>query len=648
MAITTLAFLLACTDKGSDSSRGDDSAAGVDADKDGFFADDCDDGDPAIHPGATETCDGVDNDCDGTVDAGASDAIEYWTDADGDGYGASPSTTSCEPVTGSVENGDDCDDARVDVNPDATEICDDLDTDEDCDTLVDDDDDSVDASTMTVWYADADGDGYGDATKSTTACDLAAGYAAASGDCNDANDAINPGAAEVCGDSVDDDCDGSEVDGCPWLGSVDSITAEVILSDALGNDQLGYDVVPAGDTNGDGTGDLLVGAYGNGGKAYVFFGPLSTATAADADAELDSETFGDNAGVRNAAIGDQDNDGYDDLAVSAYNYAAGAGTLYVVLGPVTGTATIDTVAAAQLTGDTIGEAFGWEPSSGDVDGDGVRDVVAGAPILDSTRGASYLFYGPITTGALSPTDADATFEGTATGDWTGGSNAASGDIDGDGIADVVVGAEQTDEKGTDNGAAWLFYGPVSGTHDVTDADVHVGGDTAGAHLGWTVETNGDLDGDGQDDLVVAAPSWGTFGYVYLFYADTVSATDEVVVAAADASIVGEDPGDYLGSILDAGGDLDSDGSDDLAASATPHAAGNGAVYLFYGPISGALDSTKADFTMSGDFGEYLGTGLAFADLDGDTVDDFAVGAYGHSDASAYFAGAVYAWFGTAL
>ncbi len=165
--------------------------------------DDCDDADPLVNPGATESCNGLDDDCDDETDEGASDATTYFADADGDGYGNPADTTaSCDPVAGRVTDGSDCDDASAANNPAATETCDDADN--DCDGTTDEDD----AADATTWYVDADGDGYGDAGGTTAACQLPSGYAANADDCDDGNARVSPADAETC-DGADDDCDGS-------------------------------------------------------------------------------------------------------------------------------------------------------------------------------------------------------------------------------------------------------------------------------------------------------------------------------------------------------------------------------------------------------------------------------------------------------
>jgi hypothetical protein len=180
----------------------------VDADGDGWpEGEDCDDHDAAINPDAQESCDGVDDDCGGEIDEDATDAATWYADADADadadGYGdPSTSVTTCEQGDGWVADASDCDDGDAAVYPGADEYCDGVDS--DCDGSTDDGDE-VDVAT---WYADADLDGYGDATTTTAACEEPSGYTDDSADCDDADADINPGASEAC-NGLDDDCDGT-------------------------------------------------------------------------------------------------------------------------------------------------------------------------------------------------------------------------------------------------------------------------------------------------------------------------------------------------------------------------------------------------------------------------------------------------------
>jgi hypothetical protein len=160
---------------------------------------DCDDGNAAINPSAAEICNYVDDNCNGTIDDGLQTV--YYADADGDNYGdAGNSVSSCTPVSGYVTNSADCDDSNPDVNPAATEICNGLD--DNCINGIDD------GLVFTTYYADADGDNYGDANNSISNCETVNGYILDNTDCDDTNADVNPGAVEISNNGIDDDCDG--------------------------------------------------------------------------------------------------------------------------------------------------------------------------------------------------------------------------------------------------------------------------------------------------------------------------------------------------------------------------------------------------------------------------------------------------------
>ncbi len=236
----------------------------VDLDGDGALdGDDCNDQDAAIHPGADEHCDGVDEDCDGEVDNDAVDGAIWYPDADGDGFGDSAGATrACVAPPGHVVGGGDCDDTdtaynpggpetdcsdpndyncdgivgQVDtdgdgffaceecndtdpsIHPDATEVCDGLDN--DCVSGVDQG--AVDAPT---WYADVDGDGYGDEDDAgSTQCSQPPGAVLDNTDCDDAAAAVNPGVGLDLPNGADDDCDGfTDEDSPPTAGDVQAI-----------------------------------------------------------------------------------------------------------------------------------------------------------------------------------------------------------------------------------------------------------------------------------------------------------------------------------------------------------------------------------------------------------------------------------------
>ncbi|MEQ1721371.1 MAG: MopE-related protein, partial [Nitrosomonas sp.] len=169
---------------------------------------DCDDNNAAVNPAALEVCNGIDDDCNGLADDGLV-FLTYYVDADNDGYGDASATgvSSCNPIAGSVTNNGDCNDNNLAINPAAIEVCDLVDN--DCDGLIDE-------GVQSTFYADVDGDGFGNAASSVLACSAPLGYVTNSTDCDDNNAAINPAALEVC-NGIDDNCDGLADDGLTFV-----------------------------------------------------------------------------------------------------------------------------------------------------------------------------------------------------------------------------------------------------------------------------------------------------------------------------------------------------------------------------------------------------------------------------------------------
>ncbi len=175
---------------------------------------DCDDTDANVNPNATEICNTIDDDCDTLID-GADPSIDnttqarWYLDSDTDGFGdASDYIETCAPPGGRVLNNTDCDDSDIDVFPGALEACNAID--DDCDSLIDDADPGVDVSTAPTWYLDSDDDGFGRQTDGVVACTAPADHESTNTDCDDSAASVYPGAPEVPGDGIDQDCDGAD------------------------------------------------------------------------------------------------------------------------------------------------------------------------------------------------------------------------------------------------------------------------------------------------------------------------------------------------------------------------------------------------------------------------------------------------------
>lgn len=206
--MNVLLLLLACVaDDGGDVF---DPRLFEDLDGDGFYDfEDCDDADADVFPGAAETCDQRDEDCDDVIDEEPSDGDTFYADADDDGFG-DVSEVSCGLEQGYAVDGGDCDDGDPLVYPGAADDCDDVDS--DCDGLVDEDEASV-------FYADDDGDGWGDAD--VLGCAQPSGAVTRDGDCDDGDPSVNPDAEDICDNGIDDDCDEAIDEGLTVYADVD-------------------------------------------------------------------------------------------------------------------------------------------------------------------------------------------------------------------------------------------------------------------------------------------------------------------------------------------------------------------------------------------------------------------------------------------
>jgi hypothetical protein len=412
-----------------------------------------------------------------------------------------------------------------------------------------------------------------------------------------------------------------------------SWTAESNQAGAL----FGCSVAGAGDVNHDGYDDVIVGAfkYDNEGRAYVYHGgPLGLAVTPSWTAEGNQR--GACFGISVAGAGDVNGDGYDDVIVGAHAYnksetETNTGRAFVFLGSDTGVADTPCWTA---DGDQNDCLLGYSVAgAGDVNGDGYDDVIIGAHGYDApeaAEGRAYVYHGSASGPSPEPSWIHEPDRRCA---YFGRSVAGAGDVNGDGYDDVIVGGFMNEEENDiDEGLAFVFLGSDTGivdtfcwTADDEQFDTGFGNSVAGA---------GDVNGDGYDDIIVGAYAYdnpdefneGT-AYVYL-------GSDSGTVDTFSWMAESDQASAWFGYSVAGIGDVNCDGYDDVIVGAYgyDHPTSNeGRAYVFCGSAAG-LSATPSRTAESDANGALFGVSVAGAgDVNGDGRADVIVGAQGYSN-----------------
>ena len=420
-----------------------------------------------------------------------------------------------------------------------------------------------------------------------------------------------------------------------FLGSPSAISAtpDWTYEDIINGGLLGYSVSAAGDVNGDGYNDVIVGnpAYGNGeageGRALVFNGSgtgLSPAPNWTNESNQASANYGNSV----FTAGDINGDGFSDVIVGSNLFDNGdsdEGKAFVYNGSASG---LSSTVNWSAEGRQNSAYFGFSVSSaGDVNGDGFADVIVGAPYFDdgqTDEGRSFVFHG-------SATGLSVTHNWSAQSDQAGAlfsiSVSTAGDVNGDGYSDVIVGSSYYDNGQTDEGRAFVYYGSASGLSLTVNWTAE--NNSESSNFGNSVSTAGDVNGDGYSDVIIGAYNFNNNGRAYAYY----GSASGLSVTSNWNSNVSQFVAQFGYSVSTAG-DINGDGYSDIVIGAPAYDNGQtneGRAFVYNGSSTG-LSLTQSWTAESNQANSGFGTSVSTAgDVNGDGYSDVIAGANAYSN-----------------
>jgi hypothetical protein len=393
---------------------------------------------------------------------------------------------------------------------------------------------------------------------------------------------------------------------------------------SLGSSQFGFSVSTAGDVNGDGYSDVIIGSpafSSDKGRVCVYYGS-SVGISTTPDWSATGENAGDYFGCSVSFAGDVNGDSYSDVIIGAYIYLTYIGKTYVYYGSSTGLSTTSNWTA---TGENAGDYFGCSVSTaGDVNGDGFSDVIIGTKEYSNFKGKAYVYYG-------SSIGLSAIPNWTATGEniqyYFGCSLSTAGDVNGDGYSDVLIGARGGHlVEPIYKGKTYLYYGSSTGLSTLPNWTAT--GENDYDYFGFSVSIAGDVNGDGYSDIIIGASCYSMYakGKAYVYYGSPTGLS-----STSNWTAIGENTYNYLGYSVSTAGDVNGDGYSDVIIAARQYSSERGKAYVYFGSSTGL--STLPNWTAVGENGgDYFGQSVSTAgDVNGDGYSDIIIGAVLYSD-----------------